>query len=615
MAQARAWSPGSLGWAVPSVVALLLIVFGGAGLLIRLDRVETVREAHSTALRLVHVLGEQTDRTVQAVDLMLSGLGDALYAAPDLPEHDPVFQDKMRVLLQSSPFIRALFAIGPDGFITQDTDHPHTPRVSLADRDYFIAHAERADLGLLIGPPLRSRSAGTWFVSVSRRIPSGKGSFSGIVVAAVEPRYFEQFYGGLTLGATDSIALFHRDGTLVARHPHIDTVIGASYASYEPFKSQLATTPVGSLESDGVIGGAVRVVAYRTVGDTPLVVTVGLDKATLLGDWQRRAFIASGSALGIALLGAASLFLLFQRQRQRAALQQQLAQAQKLDAVGRMAAGIVHDFRNLLGVMASGARLIRARASDAALAPILDEIDATVQRGTILTSKLLAVSRQQDLDLEVVDVNRLLSALQPLMTSAAGPEVRLTLELAPEVWPCRLDRTQFDRALLNLIINARDAMPDGGVLRVASADHSGRAGTGPATLPVKEYVRITVADNGEGMTPEVAQRALEPFFTTKGEAGFGLGLSQVYGFVRQVGGDLRVKSKPGAGTTVDLFFPRQHADASRASGPTRGLGRTEHERAAPPRGRGARERLSIVSRLPGHSRAGPAAPRDRAGRY
>jgi signal transduction histidine kinase len=221
-----------------------------------------------------------------------------------------------------------------------------------------------------------------------------------------------------------------------------------------------------------------------------------------------------------------------------------------------MAAGIVHDFRNILSAMASGARLIRSRACDGALTPILDEMDAAVERGADLASKLLTVSRQQDLALEVVDINQLLSALEPLLKIAAGSGIRLRLKLAPEVWPCRLDRAQFDGALLNLILNARDAMPNGGHVRVASANAARPAGIGWAARAVGDYVCITVADTGQGMPSRVAQRVLEPFYTTKGDAGTGLGLSQVYGFVRQVGGDLRIKSQPGAGTTVELFFPR-----------------------------------------------------------
>jgi two-component system, NtrC family, sensor kinase len=346
----------------------------------------------------------------------------------------------------------------------------------------------------------------------------------------------------------------------MARHPYIDTVIGQSYASYEPFRSWLATRPSGSLETADAMHGAVCILAYRSVGDLPLVVTVGLGKEAVLAGWQQRALVTAGGAFGIVLLGTAFLLLLMQRQRQRAAMALQLAQAQKLDAVGRTAAGIVHDFRNLLAVMAGGARLIRRRLPDARLAPILDEIDAAVERGSALSAKLLAFSRQQDLELEVVDVDRLLRGLQPLMKCAAGSAVRLELELAPEVWPCRLDRAQFDHVLLNLIINARDAMPQGGVIRVTSANQPrrGRGGQGP--LAPGDHVRIAVVDNGQGMTPEVLQRALEPFFTTKGERGTGLGLSQAYRFVREVGGDLHIESTPGEGTTVQLFFPRHHAD-------------------------------------------------------
>ena len=538
-------------------LSLAVVVLGGACLFIWLDWIHTLRDAHANALRLVHVLNEQTERTVQAADLILTGLAETLKATPELSKHDPAFRDKMRALVQSSPFIRGLYVTGPDGFLTHATGHPNSPRASAVDRDYFMAHAARADLGLFVGKPLKSRRVGTWFIGLSRRLSSADGSFAGVVVAAVEPRYFERFYGDLGLGGNGSIALFRRDGTLLARHPHVEWAVGMTYGSYPPFRNdQLETTSRGTLETRGAIAGSAQVVAYSTVEGTPLVVSVGLDKGTVLADWRHHALVTLGSAFGIALLGAASLTLLIQRRRQRAAVEQHLAQAQRLDAASQMVAGIVHDFRNLLTVLAIGADMLRRGVTDATLERVLDEIDAAVERGTALASKLLAFSRQQELELEVVDVNQLVLALQPLMRSAAGSGERLQLDLAPEVWPCRLDRTEFDRALLNLIVNARDAMPNGGEVRVATANDSWGDGVGRAMLPRGDYVRVSVADAGQGMPQGVARRAMEPFFTTKGEAGTGLGLSQVYGFVRQVGGDLRIKSVPGAGTTVDLFFPR-----------------------------------------------------------
>src|SRR5690606_17545664 len=375
---------GARGAGTLSIV-VVVVVLGGAGLLIWLDRINTLREAHASTLRLSRLLGEQTERTVQAVDLMLASLAESL-AVPGIPENDPAFRDRLKALLAASPFGRALFAIGPDGLIIHDTDYPHTPRVSLANRDYYRAQMER-DVGLYIGAPLRSRSVNVWFVGMSRRIPSPDGGFAGVVVAAVEPAYFERFYRGLMLSSTDSIALFRRDGTLIARYPDVRSAIGTSYGSYEPFVSRLDAAPAGTLDSPGMIGGTPRILAYRTIDDLPLVITVGFDQEAVLAPWRQRALIASAAAFGIALLGVASLILLLQRYRQRVALEQRLAQAQKLDAVGRMAAGIVHDFRNVLGAMASGTRLIRRRATGDALGPILDEMDAAVQRGGDLASK------------------------------------------------------------------------------------------------------------------------------------------------------------------------------------------------------------------------------------
>src|SRR5690606_19600848 len=309
-------------------VAVVVIVLGGTGLLIWLDWIRTLHEAHSDALRLSKLLSEQTERTVQAVDVMLEGLADSL-AEPGIPAHDPAVEDRMRALLAGSPFVRSLFAVGPDGAVIQDNDHSRIARVSsLADRDYFRAHQER-DVGFYIGAPLRSRVFGDWFVGMSRRIPSPNGRFAGVVAAAIEPAYFERIYNGLMLGRTDSVALFRRDGTLIARYPNLTSAIGTSYASYEPFDGRLDAAPIGTLETSGMIGGKERVLAYRAVDQLPLVVTVGLDREAALAPWRQRALIASAAAVGIALLGVASLLLLIQRYRQRVALEQRLAQAQK----------------------------------------------------------------------------------------------------------------------------------------------------------------------------------------------------------------------------------------------------------------------------------------------
>src|SRR5687768_8882938 len=183
----------------PAVVLALGIVMLGT-----LELVQSyngaARRGEEDARNLAHVLAEQTERTFQAVDFTLLAIRDALTAVPDMPDNDARFRDWLKGRHKDLPYVRALYVIGADGFITHDTDYPSTPRISLADRPYFKAHQEDPTLGLHVGHPLRSRSVNIWFISFSRRISRPDGSFGGIVVAALEPRYFEQFYRGLSVG-------------------------------------------------------------------------------------------------------------------------------------------------------------------------------------------------------------------------------------------------------------------------------------------------------------------------------------------------------------------------------------------------------------------------------
>jgi len=178
---------------------------------------QALREGEREAENLIHLLAEQMERTVQAIDLTLIGMRDALAVAPETPANDPRLQATLKRRLAALPFVRALFVIGPDGFLIHDTDYPSTPNVSLADRPYFEVHRNPPDAGLYIGHPLRSRSVDVWFISVSRRLSNADGSFAGVAVAAVEPRYFERFFASLEVGDEGAISLFLKDGTLLAR--------------------------------------------------------------------------------------------------------------------------------------------------------------------------------------------------------------------------------------------------------------------------------------------------------------------------------------------------------------------------------------------------------------
>lgn len=533
----------------------VVLVFVVLGLWLWHDRTRTLADGERVTSNLAKLLEEQTNRTFQAVDLTLVGMIDALHLAPHLGEHDPEFEQALRRRRDELPYVRALFVIGPDGFITQDTD-PDTPPVSLADRGYFIAHEENPDLGLYVGPPLVSRSVGVWFVSMSRRIERPDGSFGGIVVAAVEPRYFESFYDALALGEGNVITLFNKSGVLIARNPPREEAVGRPFADLELFRRRLKESRHGTYRSASAIDGVRRIFSYRALDDFPFVVVVGLAEEELLAEWRANAVAGVATAALIAVLTIALTIVVVRQQRQRELARARMAQMQKLEALGHLTGSIVHDFKNLLMAVSAGTNLIRSHSADGEIRKITDMIADAVARGNRLIGQLLSFARRQELAVEAMDLNALLSEIETLLKHAAGPDVKLALKLDPALWRCLADRSQFDSAMLNLVVNAKDAMPAGGEVRIGTANW--RQAVGPATsaLQAGDYVLVTVADNGNGMTPEVLQRALDPFFTTKKDGGTGLGLSQVFGVVRQIGGDLRIESRVGIGTTVHLFFPR-----------------------------------------------------------
>ena len=239
--------------------------------------------------------------------------------------------------------------------------------------------------------------------------------------------------------------------------------------------------------------------------------------------------------------------------------EQALQAAQKMEAVGQLTGGVAHDFNNLLTVIRGNLDLVSAAVvGDEKLERLLDAAQKGVERGEKLTSQLLAFARKQTLNPQVCNVNQLVREFDVLAGRLLGETITLTVDLSPVIPLCELDTTQFSSALLNLLVNAGDAMPAGGTVTLQTRDvelDSSRAAHIPEATPGR-YVMIAVEDTGEGMTPDVALRATEPFFTTKEVGkGTGLGLSQVYGFVRQSDGFLQIESSPGAGTSVRLYIP------------------------------------------------------------
>jgi len=250
-----------------------------------------------------------------------------------------------------------------------------------------------------------------------------------------------------------------------------------------------------------------------------------------------------------------------QRQQRLVEARQALARAQKLEAVGKLTGGVAHDFNNILHIISANVQLMLRAEGPPSRKRLHNVLDA-VERGSRLAGQLLAFARRQPLHPSVVDVAQLLERSDSLLQRAAGDDIVLERSAAPDLWPTLVDPNQLEHVLLNLVINARDAMEGSGriALRLANASIPAGASQLEGEPAPGDYVVITVADDGHGMPPEVMEHAFEPFFTTKPEGkGTGLGLSMAHGFVRQSGGQIRLESLPGAGTTVTIYLPRYTA--------------------------------------------------------
>ena len=314
----------------------------------------------------------------------------------------------------------------------------------------------------------------------------------------------------------------------------------------------------------------------------------------LMRNFDCRYMHKEGYVVPLAWMGAWSepeqqFFFIGRDMTERIAAEEQLRQAQKMEAVGQLTGGLAHDFNNLLTVILGNAEMAQEKLEGHEdVLSLVRTIEAAAQRGADLTRRLLAFSRRQALRPSAVNLNTLVGDMERLLQRALGEEIDIRASLEPNIWTAMVDAAQVENALLNLAVNARDAMPGGGKLSIETAnarmDDDTIAAYRLEAIP-GDYVALSVADTGTGMPAEVLKRALEPFFTTKPIGkGTGLGLSMVYGFVKQSGGFIKIYSEPDQGTTVKLYLPRaKEADTRTAAG---------HDAEAPTRG--GRECILVV---------------------
>jgi PAS domain S-box-containing protein len=377
--------------------------------------------------------------------------------------------------------------------------------------------------------------------------------------AAIEAlRESEQRFRLLVEGVVDySLFMIDRHGTIQNWNPGAqrakgytaDEIVGRHFSVFYTEEDRAAGLPARALQTAAETG-KYEAEGWRVRKDgTRFWASVVID----------RILDEQGSTIGFAKI---TRDITERRQLDRA--KEQLYQAQKLETVGQLTGGVAHDFNNLLTAVLGSLSLIMQMTTDPRVKRLAETATRAADRGAKLTSQLLAFARRQTLRPQASDLNELITVFDALLRRAVGETVAVETKLEPALWVAAVDQAQFQSALLNLVVNARDAMPGGGTLLIETKNVllEDIAAAGLAEIEPGPYVVVSVRDTGSGMTDEVRTRAIEPFYTTKDiDKGSGLGLSQVYGFARQSNGQLEIESEPGRGTTVRLYLPRSSGEA------------------------------------------------------
>lgn len=532
---------------------------------VRLERTMDVVYEHATKVfETFDLAARYTDELVNVQDR-------------DIRLREREYNQRLRILINSMPQLLDIWVIGTDGKpLVSGTVFP-MPELDLRDREYFQRLATNPNLLVYVTDLLDSRIQNLRFFAYSKRrtSPPNSSAFNGLIMISAKPEYFSRFYATLPRHDVDAVQLIRADGAVLTRFPFDERFPRYLPADHELFEV-LKGNGSGLVSARSPLDGKQRVYAYRRLPNIDVFAMVGVDRETVIADW----LLNTSRHLIFGIPATIALFLLsyFALRRTRNAvfalgrLKQEVArrertelalrQSQKMEAIGRLTGGIAHDFNNLLTAILGNVDLALRRApkDDERLKRTLNSARLASQRAATLIQRLLAYSRQHPLEEKAVDLNRLVQGMSELLRRSIGESITVETVLGGGLWQTAIDPNQLENAILNLAINARDAMPDGGRLTIETAntylDESYAAAQAGEVEP-GQYVMLALTDSGTGMTKEVMERAFEPFFTTKPTGvGTGLGLSMVYGFIKQSGGHVKIYSEVGEGTTIKIYLPR-----------------------------------------------------------
>ncbi|CAH2602804.1 Histidine kinase [Rhodovastum atsumiense] len=565
-----------LRWALLACVGVPLLLFAGAAWF---DRDRLLDQAHENTQRTTAMLREHALKAIETSDLLVRQLDLRTRAMSweEIRAQSGLLSVEMQAMHASLPQISALalsdaqgrqwavsvpLGTGSNGY-NLVTGREFWSAQQDADRGTFISRA-------FIGNQTKRRNFG-----ISRRRAAPDDSFNGTVHAAVGVAYFTDFWKEAVGGnAGASVTLVRDDGEILARHPEPASPLPRLAAPDSSLMRHLATqSQAGVYRARSSIDGTDRIHAYARLGRYPLVVVHGTAVATVQATWMQHVVVL-GSVCALAAFALAFLVLLAMRQNRhltreqahRAAAETSARQSQRMELLGQLTAGVAHDVSNVVQAVIAGAELIEKSQDPERMRSLARMVCQAGERGQVLTRRMLDFARRDGADGDdgtaVTDPAEAVGGISELMSRTLGQAHRLRCEIERQGLPTlvRGGRGGLEVGLMNLAANARDAMPAGGeiVIRLAPERVAGRH---PARLVPGLYVRVSVADTGEGMPPKVLARAGEAFFTTKPRGkGTGLGLSSVRGFAESAGGALRIESEPGRGTTVTFWLPAAAED-------------------------------------------------------
>jgi len=519
--------------------------------------------------RTLDVAHEHALKVFETIDRSLSELNEVVRGLPDeaIRAREAALHRRLKRLADSLPQLKSAWIFDADGKALVNSLASPPPELGFADRDYFYAHVDQS-IGSFIGTPLTPRPPyqGARFFGVSRRRDADDGRFIGVIQASVLPEYFESFYARIGSDPGSFFAMGRTDGVMLAHFPRLDRDLRLDPSG--PVGREIAAHPAQGLmtiawPSDGIE----RRIGYRRVAEYPIYVSAGLETSAIRARW----YATIGQHLVFGVPATALLFLLlafaFRRTQnlqaeaaKRREAEEALKHSQRLEALGQLTGGVAHDFNNLLTVIRASVDLLnRPQLAEERRQRYITAIADAVARAARLTSQLLAFARRQTLKPEVFDVGERIQSLHDMLATLLGPAIEIKMRLPAEPCLVNADASQFETALINMATNARDAMQGKG--RISFTVEAAASVPGSHISGDLGFVAVTVSDTGVGIPAARLGRVFEPFFTTKQVGhGTGLGLSQVFGFARQSGGEVTVASEVGQGSTFSLFLPRVPAE-------------------------------------------------------